>query len=170
MKKNNRFDILSLNLKEIKRRLTSALHTKLIVSKELGDTIPLTQNVPKPWMLSLSEQIVVSREKVGKELLQHCRNGFILDDPYIRRTRFFVDYHRMHDEGLKRYYDSVPVRSRVKKLKLVSEENDAICTYKEFADYIRYLDSNAEYNLLQREKSEVLRFSIVRNISKVFFM
>ncbi|XP_055301244.1 uncharacterized protein LOC129567897 [Sitodiplosis mosellana] len=149
MNENHRADILSLNLKDIKKSLPSALQTKLIVSKENQDNEPLPQNIIKPWMLSISSQTCVSRNKVGQELLQHCRHGFVLDDPYIRETRFYVDYHRMHDPGLKSYYTSIPVRNRVKKLELVTGENDALCTNKEFMDYIRYLDTNINHNLTQ---------------------
>lgn len=100
-------------------------------------------------MLSLSNQVALSRHKVGEEILHHCRNGFVLDDPYIRSTRFFVDYHRMHDPGLKRYYSSIPVKNRLRKLRLLTNENDAICTQREFVDYLRYLDTIANYKLAQ---------------------
>lgn len=144
-----RCDILSLNLKEIRKSLPSSLQTKLIVEDEKKSSNHLNQSVIKPWMLSLSNHVAVSREKVGNELLHHCRHGFILDDPYIQSTRFFVDYHRMHDPALKRYYKSIPVRNRLKKLQLIAGENDAICTHKEFVEYLRYLDTNANYNIAE---------------------
>ena len=155
MDKNHRIEILSLNLKDVKKSLRSAWQTKFIVSKNNQDNEPLPQNVIKPWMLSLSNQIFVSRNKVGHELLHHCRHGFVLDDPYIRKTRFYVDYHRMHDPGLKNYYSRVPVRNRLKRLDLVSEDDDAICTSKEFMDYIRYLNTNISYNLIQMKELDV---------------
>lgn len=125
------------------------------MSEENEDNKPLPQNIIKPWMLSLSNQTFASRNKVGEELLHHCRNGFVLDDPYIRKTRFYVDYHRMHDPGLKQYYTSIPVRNRVKKLGYLTEGNDAICSSKEFVDYLRYLDTNINYNLTQANKIKV---------------
>lgn len=165
MNKNHRTEILSLNLRDIKKSLPSATQTKLIVTKENTENEPLPQTIIKPWMLTLCKQILVSRNKVGKELLHHCRHGFVLDDPYIRETRFFVEYHRMHDPGLKSYYDSIPVRNRVKKLELVTKDNDAICTNKEFVDYLRYLDTNINYNLIKFNEFKVgfrasLHFSI----------
>lgn len=160
----SRFDILSLNTKEIKRSLPSVPQTKLVVSKNNKDSPPLAQAIIKPWMLSLSNQVFVSRNKIGRELLQHCKNGFLLNDPYIRSTRFFVDYHRMHDPALRRYYSTIPVRNRLKKLKLISTEDDAICTHKEFVDYLRYLDSNLNINLTELDKNEV------RIIHLLFFM
>lgn len=155
MDKNRHIEILSLNLREIKKSLPSAWQTKLIVSKENQDHEALPQNVIKPWMLSLSNQTHVSRNKVGHDLLHHCRHGFILDDPFMRKTRFYVDYHRLHDPGLKSYYARVPVRNRLKRLDLISEDDDAICTNREFMDYIRYLDTNISYNLIQMEKLDV---------------
>lgn len=155
MNKNHRADILSLNFKDIQKSLPSALQTKLIVSKENQDNEPLHQNIIKPWMLTLSNQTFVSRNKVGHELLHHCRNGFVLDDPYIRNTRFYVDYHRMHDPGLKNYYSSPLVRNRVRKLNLLSKDDDAICTNKEFVDYLRYLDANVNRNLVQTKELQV---------------
>lgn len=152
---NKRFDILSLNLRNIRRTLPSASQTKLIVLQENEDSQPFAQTVIKQWMLTLSNQIFISRNKVGNELLQHCRRGFILDDPYIRETRFYVEYHRLHDPALQKYYASMPVKNRLKKLHLVSQENDAKCTHKEFTDYIRYLDTNLNYNITQKELLEV---------------
>lgn len=152
---NQRVDFLSLNLKEIKRTHPSKTQTKLIVSNERKNSQPLSQSIIKPWMISLSNQVIVSRNKIGEELLQHCQNGFVLSDPFIRDTRFYVDYHRFHDPALKSYYNRIPVRNRLKKLELVTNDNDAICTQKEFVDYLRYLDSNLDYNFLQQQKLEV---------------
>lgn len=165
MDKNRRTEILSMNLREMKKTLPSALQTKLIVSKGNQDHEPLPQNVIKPWVLSLSNQTYVSRNKVGHELLHHCRHGFVLDDPYIRKTRFYVDYHRLHDPGLKNYYNRVLVRNRLKKLDLVTTDDDAICTSEEFMDYIRYLDSNINHNLTEVTK---LNVTIINFTSSLF--
>lgn len=150
-----RLDILSLNLKDIKRSLPSAPQTKLVVSNDDKDATPLNQSVIKPWMLSVSNQVLVSRNKIGNTLLQRRKSAFILDDPNIRRTRFFVDYHRLHDPALRRYYHSTPVRNRLKKLKLISTQNDAICTHREFVEYLRYLDRNQNLNQTESDKIEV---------------
>lgn len=137
-----REEFLALNMKDLKQSSPSSLQTKLVLSKGPRNTLPMTQRIIKPWIASLSDQIFVSRNKVGRGLLQHCRHGFQLDDPHIRQTRFFVDYHRLHDPALKRYYKSVPVRNRLKKLNAMNAENDAECTPTEFVEYLNYLDRN----------------------------
>lgn len=137
-----REEFLSLNLKELKATSPNSLNTKLILSKGENETTPMTQRIIKPWLVSLSKQIFVSRNKIGESLLQNCRHGFLLDDPNIIKSRFYVDYHRLHDPALKRYYNSVPVRNRLKKLGLVNSEDDAECTPKELVEYLEYLDRN----------------------------
>lgn len=151
-----RFEILSLNLSDIKRsQKPSAQRTKLILSEDHKDSKPLPQYVVKPWTLTLSNKVLVSRNKVGARLLQHCRNGFLLDDPFIQRSRFFVDYHRLHDPGLKRYYNSIPVRNRLRKLRSVTSQNDALCTPQQFVEYLRYLDNNIAIREFELEKARV---------------
>lgn len=147
-----RLDILSLNSKEIKQL---APQTKLILSKTKKGTQPLIQTLTKPWMLSLSNQIFISRNKIGSKLLRNFKNEFLLDDPYILKSRFFVDYHRMHDPALRRYYNSVPVKNRLKKLKLISTENDAICTYREFVEYLQYLNSKLNSDRMEEDRLNV---------------
>lgn len=147
-----RLDILSLNLKEIKQ---SAPQTKLILSKATKETEASIQTITKPWMLSLSNQVFISRNKIGSKLLRNFKNEFLLDDPYILKTRFFVDYHRMHDPALRRYYNSIPVKNRLKKLKLISTENDAICTHKEFIEYLQYLNSKLNSDRLEEDRLNV---------------
>lgn len=162
-----RRDILALNLKELKRALPNVSQTKLVVLEEDSRSQPLPQHIVKPWVISLSDQVFVSRNKICHGLLQHCRHGFILDDPYIRESRFFVDYHRLHDPGLKRYYNSIPVRNRLEELNLVTSENDAECTPKEFAEYLKYLERNLDYRLLRSSELEVMLEKIYVNFGSV---
>lgn len=166
-----RLDILSLNLKEIKQ---SAPLTKLILSETTKGTAPSIQTITKPWMPSLSNQVLISRNKIGRKLLRNFKNDFLLDDPYILRTRFFVDYHRMHDPALRRYYNSIPVKNRLKKLKLISTENDAICTHKEFVEYLQYLDSKLKSDRMKEDRLNVnkhmfLHFRYNHYLSVIFF-
>lgn len=137
-----REEFLSLNLKELRTSSPHSLNTKLILSKGENETVPMTQRIIKPWLVSLSKQIFISRSKIGHSLLQNCRHGFHLDDPNMIKSRFYVDYHRLHDPALKRYYNSVPVRNRLKKLGLVNSQDDAECTPKELVEYLEYLDRN----------------------------
>lgn len=154
-----RTDILSLDFKVIRNLLNDRAHTKFnVVKKENPVLKSFDLNSIIPWISSSSKQFVLSRHKIGTELIKHCRNGFRLDDPHLIRSRFFVNYHRLHDPALKRYYNSTPVKNRLKKLELLNERNDAICTSKEFIEYVRYLDSFRAQNLLKLIKFEVRTF------------
>lgn len=156
----SRFDVLSLNVKAIKSSLNTASFTKLNVVKEKQpDSKSYDLNSILPWVSSSSSQFAVSRNKISNELLKHCPNGFRLDDPNMNKSRFFVDYHRLHDPALKRYYSSAPIKNRLKKLEMINERNDAICTNKEFVEYIRYLDSIRAQNLANSLKLEVRHYS-----------
>lgn len=149
MNKNSsvpRWDILSLNFRDLKS-LTSKKNSKLQVSKENLQSQPINQNLIRPWMISPSNQFLLSRHKVGNELLKHCRNGFHLDDPHMYKSRFCVNYYRLHDPALKRYYKKASVKSRLKKLNLINEKSDAICSNKDFVEYLRYLDDIRVKNL-----------------------
>lgn len=151
----SRIDILSLDIKSIKNSLNSKSNTRLSVSSKKADSPPFDHNTIKPWIARSSPQFLVSRNKIGEELLKHCRTGFLLDDPNLYRTRFFVDYHRLHDPALIRYYNSVPVKNRLRKLNLLNESDDAICTNQEFVEYLRYLDDLRKMQLVEARKSEV---------------
>lgn len=136
----SRRDILALNFKDLKNVLTAQQNAKLQVSKDAEHSSPLHQQIIVPWICTSSNHFELSRHKIANKLLKDCRNGFELDDPNMYKTRFFVDYHRLHDPALKRYYKSVPVKNRLKKLHLINSSNDAICSNKDFIEYLRYLD------------------------------
>lgn len=130
----SRIDYLSLNLKEIKKQPANRVH--LAVSED-----DVEQRLEKSaWVVSNSSQIAVSRNKIAKPLLKHQRYDFLLDDPAMNQTRFCVEYHRLQDPGLKHYFNSPAVRKRLGQLSMLSEENDAICSIKEFVEYLKYLD------------------------------
>ncbi|XP_055301245.1 uncharacterized protein LOC129567898 [Sitodiplosis mosellana] len=147
-----RWNYLSLNIKDLKK---STSGTKLQVTKNDESTPPINHSAILPW-ITVFKHFQMTRDKVGMDLLKGCRNGFHLDDPYIRNTRFFTEYHRLHDPGLKRYYNSIPVKNRMKKLQLINDGNDAICTNKEMIEYLRYLDSIRSRNDVNsmKEKEE----------------
>lgn len=136
-KKSNfsRIDYLSLNMNDVRKHLANSVHFELSgdnVDKRLEQT---------SWVLATqSKQIAVSRHKIGKSLLKHQRNEFLLDDPAMNQTRFFVEYHRLQDPGLKNYFKSVPVRNRLRQLNMITDANDAVCSNRELADYLRYID------------------------------
>lgn len=154
MSKNSgrsRCDILSLDPKELRSKTS----TKLQVSQDDMASVSVDQNLVRPWMISPSNLFLLSRQKIGTQLLEHCRNGFQLDDPYMHQTRFFVDYQRLHDPALKEYYNTVPVRNRLKRLDIISEKCDVICSNKDFVEYLRYLDSLRAKSIANNNKSEV---------------
>lgn len=144
-------DILSLNFKDL-RSVTSK---KLQVSNEDIGSGSMVQNSIRPWTISPSNQFLLSRNKIGNELLKHCKNGFHLDDPHMYQTRFYVDYHRLHDPALNRYYKTSTVKSQLKKLKLTNENSDAICSNKDFFEYLRYLDSIRAKNIKDARRLKV---------------
>lgn len=55
-----------------------------------------------------------------------------------------MEYHRIKDPALKRYYKSVPVRKRLETLGLITEEDKNLCSAQEFATLAstqRYLEN-----------------------------
>lgn len=134
----SRSDYLSLNTKDIKNHLRPTNRTKFAVTEDGVDKANLERS---SWVLSSSNQFAVSRNKIGKTLLKDQHYDFLLDDPLMNKTRFFVEYNRLHDPSLEVYYNSRPVRNRLEQQCLITKENDAVCSTKEFAEYLRYLDS-----------------------------
>lgn len=138
-KKRSCSHTLPLNVKSYRKPVQNGDHTELAIL-ENGVEVPSAANSLKSWILSTPHRICVSRNKLGKSLLKCHRNGFQLDDPHLYQTRFYVEYHRLQDPGLKRYFNTEVVRKRLAQLNMVTEQNDVICTRKEFADYLRYLE------------------------------
>lgn len=136
---NSRLDILSLNLGAIREIVRSGQHFQLALS-ENGVELPKLDRSLKSWAHSTPYDISFSRNKIGTPLIKPHRNGFLLHDPHMFQSRFFVDYHRLQDPGLKKYLNSPTVRNRLKELNLMTEDDDVICTKKEFAEYLRYLE------------------------------
>lgn len=136
---NSRLDILSLNLGAIKEIVRSGRHFQLALS-ENGVELPKLDRSLKSWAHSTPYDISFSRNKIGTPLIKPHRNGFLLHDPHMFQSRFFVDYHRLQDPGLKKYLKSPTVRNRLRELNLMSDDDDVICTKKEFAEYLRYLE------------------------------
>lgn len=146
-----RCNYLPLNFRDI-RKSTSG--TKLQVTKKNELAPSISQNLVMPWITSF-EQFQMTRDKIGMELLKRCPNDFYLDDPYMYQSRFCIEYHRLHDPGLKRYYNSIPVKNRMKKLQLINDEDDAMCTGKEMIEYLRYLENIRSQNELFAMKKKV---------------
>lgn len=151
----SRLNYLSLNLKTIKSLENSVPHIKLTVSNGNIDSPLIDPSTFNPSIFSRTRHFLLSRNKVGNELIKRCRNGFQLDDPYMKKSRFFVDYHRMHDPALKHYFHSIPVRDRLKRLELINQQNDAMCSTREFTEYIRYLESIRAHNEAYSQKIKV---------------
>lgn len=151
----SRLNYLSLNLKTIKNALDPDPQIKIIASRGDKYSPPINPHTINPWISSISSNLLLSRNKIGKVLLKRCRNGFHLDDPHMVKSRFFVDYHRMHDPALKHYFHSTPVRNRLKELDLVNQQNDAICSIREFVQYLQYLDGICAQNETNSEKIKV---------------
>lgn len=152
-----RWKYLSLNFKDIKKFNSG---TKLKVFKNNESTAAIDQSEIMPWITTF-KQFQLTRHELGTKLLKQCRNGFLLDDPYMNRSRFCIEYHRLHDPGLKRYYNSIPVKNRLKKLRLVNEGNDAMCTKKEMIEYLRYLDGIRSQNIAKAMKEKVILFLFI---------
>lgn len=134
-----RHDALSLNPKWFKDSLAPQKELELSVV-ENGIDISKQNRSISAWMLSAANNVSLSCNKLGKPLLKKRGGGFILDDPHMHQSRFFVEYHRLQDPALRRYLNSVPIRKRLRELGFVTKENHVISTTKEFAEYMRYLD------------------------------
>lgn len=160
----SRIDYLSLNTKDIKNHIRSKSRTELAATDNYVNA-PQLERIT--WLPSTSNQLAVSRNKIGKSLLKNQRNDFLLDDPLMHRTRFFVEYHRLHDPGLKRYFESPPIRNRMRKQCFVSVGNDAVCSTREFIDYIRYLERLRSMNHLDSLKHlQKLKIDKQKNFTK----
>lgn len=107
------------------------------------------------WVLAEPNYICVSRKKVGKSLLRKHRYKFDLEDPNIYFTRFFVEYQRLQDPALLRYLNSHPVRKRLEQLDFVSKADDALCSKKDFAEYLRYLEHLRSLQLSESMRQKV---------------
>lgn len=155
-----RWQFLALNVKDIKK---STFGTKLRVTRNNESTPPLDQTELVPWVMPL-DQFQMTRNQIGAKLLKRCRNGFYLDDPKMNESKFCIEYHRLHDPSLKRYYNSVAVKNRLKKLELINDGNDVICTNKEMMEYLRYLDGIRSRNIatLMKEKVCLLLYRNIR--------
>lgn len=157
-----RWHYLSLNIKDLKKVTPE---TKLQVSKNNKSTPATDHSAVIPWITVL-KPFQMARNKIGVDLLKRRRNGFHLDDPYMNQSRFFTEYHRLHDPGLKSYYSRIPVRNRLKKLEMINNENDAICTNKEMIEYLRYLDGIRSDKVAKSMNKKVCSFDFIKWYSK----
>lgn len=153
----SRLDILSLDVKTLRDTIHPGKHVELAISENGVDDPQLDRSL-KSWILSTPYQISFSRNKIGKPLLKPHRNGFLLDDPNMRQTRFFVEYHRLQDPSLKKYFSRSSIRNRLKELNMITEDDDAVCTKKEFAEYLRYLQIVRSLSVTDAIKAKVCAF------------
>lgn len=155
----SRIDLLAIDVKTVKDFIRPGKRTELAVSQN-GVDIPSFDPSVKSWVLSVPINISITRNKIGKSLLQHHQNGFVLDDPHMYQSRFCVEYHRLQDPALKRYYKSVPVRKRLEHLGLITKQNNVLCSTKEFADYLRYLERLHALEIAEDIRNTVCTYSI----------
>lgn len=149
-----RHDLQSLNVKTIRDSHLPGKRTELAATED-GIDIAVYDGSASPWVLSSHYNIAVSRNKIGQSLLKHHQNGFRLEDPNLYETRFFVEYHRLQDPMLRQYFNSAPVRQRLENLGMVTKDDNAICTTKDFAEYLRYLDGLRSLDITKTLKDEV---------------
>lgn len=157
----SRFDFLSLDTKTIKEFIRPGKHTELAAS-ENGVDIPSFDPSVRSWVLSIPNNISITRNKIGKTLLKRHQNGFILHDPHMHESRFCVDYHRLQDPALRRYFKSGPVRERLESLGLVTKQNNVLCSTKEFAEYLRYLEVLHSIEIAEGIRNTVRNTRILR--------
>lgn len=135
----SRYDILSLDVKTVRNFIRTEKQTKLALSED-GVDFPGFDPSVRSWVLSIPNNISVTRQKIGKSLLKQHQNGFQLNDPHMYQSRFCVEYHRMQDPALKQYFKSAPVRQRLECLGVITKQDNVLCSTKEFAEYLRYLE------------------------------
>lgn len=163
MVKNNgyhRYEALCLNTKTLR----ASKRLEVAVSED-GIDISKQDRSISTWILSAANNVSVSYNKLGKSPLKKHHGGFILDDPQMNESRFFVEYHRLQNPALRRYFNSIPVRQRLRKLGIVTEENNVISSTKEFAEYLRYLDRIEAIEITETLKNTVRQF-----LSNSFFV
>lgn len=160
-----RYEILSQNVKKIK----DIIRAGKLGASELGaskDGVDFANLDPSftPWVPPIPNHISLIRSKIGKSLLKPHRNGFLLNDPHMHESRFCVEYHRMQDPALKRYFSSTPVKKRLQSLGVVTKQNNVLCSAKDLAEYLRYLES------LRALETSVEVKNMVRILLKLFIL
>ncbi|KAL4091020.1 hypothetical protein QTP88_025763 [Uroleucon formosanum] len=99
-------------------------------TRKLDEKIPMYHgNTP-------SGPIVFHRGPMGNNPLQtDTKLSFILNDPY----KISHKYNPLHDPHLK-YWVNLPVNQKLlQKQKLITENNDVICSLNEYNEYRRFL-------------------------------
>lgn len=107
-------------------------------------------NAPEEWhYLALDQMmpmykwpadsaIAFSRQKIGREIYASNDADFDLSDPYCRTVSY--EYQPLHDHHLRRLYEKQPrLRQALCRKGLISEDDDVVCTLKEFNEYRQFL-------------------------------
>ncbi|CAO1403065.1 unnamed protein product [Diamesa tonsa] len=81
---------------------------------------------------------IFTRCPVGTKLMQTTRtDDFTFFDPYNYETS--ATYNPLHDPYLKSFFKKKVFLNHIKKNKLVSEDNEVICSLKDFNSYRKFL-------------------------------
>ncbi|XP_063221641.1 uncharacterized protein LOC134530596 [Bacillus rossius redtenbacheri] len=98
---------------------------------------------PLPLLLPTQDSVVFTRGKLGRKLRKAVpghEQPFVLTDPLLRNVPS-LGYEPLHDEDLRDHFSRGHVRAHLKKAGLITAEGDVLCSYKQFAQYRRYLGS-----------------------------
>lgn len=84
-----------------------------------------------------SGDLIFSRNNIGSEIFVSGGAEFDLSDPYCQTVSF--NYQPLHDRNLKKFYMQPRFIRRFKKLNMITNKNEVICTLKQFNEYRRFL-------------------------------
>lgn len=140
-----RTEFLSLNTRELKKTIHDASDKNTLLNPN---------------------QSSVGQLKIGKSPLKLTSWDFCLDDPDMHRSRYCVEYHRLQDPFLRRFLKSTSIRKRLQDLKMVSKNNEIICSAKELAEYLRFVN---HVNAHRKDKNlkEEIDVKLLNNLKKM---
>ncbi|KAK6303295.1 hypothetical protein J4Q44_G00257490 [Coregonus suidteri] len=99
----------------------------------------------------------LSRANLGKKLYQPM-SDFNLNDPNCHVMR--PTYNSLHDPNLNEYYHQKEIHGKLKKRNLITEDDNVVCSLKEYNTYKQYLDTvktNHDKTYSKRMKEQMLR-------------
>lgn len=157
--KNQRINYIALDKNVINSRYDFIPSEKFTITKNVGwDIMPLDQRTP--IVISLPKQAEFSRNKLGADLLRknECEQDFNLRDPYMYQNRCTIQYHPLHDPALKSFLNRTSIKNKIRAIHMITKNDDAICSRKDFYEYVRYLDSRRAEKILRVMRIVVSNF------------
>lgn len=139
-KRSNRIDYLALDNDLVKIRHSYVPRARFALSRTgAWEIMPLDQKFP--FAFASAKQVLYSCHKIGCRLFTPDNVDFDLNDPFLYRTRFTIEYNSLYDPALESYFRRQPVRKKLLKAKQLNDRDDAVCSKRYFFEYVRFLEN-----------------------------